>query len=604
MKKRELFWGSVAITYIIMLILNFLTPLIADDLEYLYKTESFTTILRDEYTQYMTWTGRSIVHIIARVFLLMPKWVFNFINPLAYVLVSILIYRLSTSTISNKYNVVKYLLINIVVWLFIPTFGQVFLWETGSANYLWGSLIMLSFVLMYHLAYIGRTPKIISKNKYFSFFFMIVFGILAGWCNENTSGGVVLLVIAYIFLSKKHGKVSSWMISGLIGSIVGLIIMVIAPGNDVRSTYFARSTWSLPRKLVTGVLKVTQELSVHAMVLLVLTTLVIVISFIVFQKSNKLILSTVYFVTGLATLYVLAVSPAGQNWGRSYYGGILYIIIALFISWPDSIKALDKVLLSGYSAVIIALVVNFTISFIMGVGDIAVSYKKINERYDYLISQRESGNKNPVFGDLEVTGTTSYPAYSSALSHVRRNSDAQVNRSFARYFGLESITSVSESDWENIYQNGDASLMDVYDLTTYLELLANDSNYLVLLSGSVDYSTLGEDILNKLKSIFPNMDTDNEGVVTFSGISSMEKQQVNSTEYSKATSELIGKEMVIESSLSNYQNQNFNWIKINNQEYSRNKPGLNFVVVDKNSLKVLDSVNFSKDDNLDFIGFR
>ncbi len=28
----------------------------------------------------MTWTGRSVVHIIARVFLLMPKMVFNLVQ--------------------------------------------------------------------------------------------------------------------------------------------------------------------------------------------------------------------------------------------------------------------------------------------------------------------------------------------------------------------------------------------------------------------------------------------------------------------------------------------------------------------------------------------
>ncbi len=55
-------------TYLIMVVLNFLTPLIAHDIEYMYKTTDFSTILQDEYHQYMTWTGRSVVHIIARVF--------------------------------------------------------------------------------------------------------------------------------------------------------------------------------------------------------------------------------------------------------------------------------------------------------------------------------------------------------------------------------------------------------------------------------------------------------------------------------------------------------------------------------------------------------
>ena len=124
--------------YLVMVILNFLTPLIADDIEYMYKTTSFSTILHDEYMQYMNWTGRSVVHIIARLFLLMPKVVFNFMNPLIYVLLTLLIYKISTKDHENFY-VFKYLMINLLIWLFIPTFGQTILWETGAANYLWAA---------------------------------------------------------------------------------------------------------------------------------------------------------------------------------------------------------------------------------------------------------------------------------------------------------------------------------------------------------------------------------------------------------------------------------------------------------------------------------
>ena len=136
-------------TYLIMVVLNFLTPLIADDIEYMYKTTDFSTILQDEYHQYMTWTGRSVVHIIARVFLLMPKMVFNLVNPLIYVLLTILIYKITTKD-KTEFHAFKYLMINVVIWLFIPTFGQTILWETGAANYLWEGIIITSVLFIYH----------------------------------------------------------------------------------------------------------------------------------------------------------------------------------------------------------------------------------------------------------------------------------------------------------------------------------------------------------------------------------------------------------------------------------------------------------------------
>ena len=56
-----------------MLTLNNLTPLLADDYEYLYKTKSWMTILIDEYNQYMTWTGRSVVHVIKNIFIVTKR---------------------------------------------------------------------------------------------------------------------------------------------------------------------------------------------------------------------------------------------------------------------------------------------------------------------------------------------------------------------------------------------------------------------------------------------------------------------------------------------------------------------------------------------------
>ena len=146
LNKKKIFICSIIITFLVMLTLNNLTPLLADDYEYLYKTKSWMTILIDEYNQYMTWTGRSVVHIIARIFLLLPKGIFNVFNALAYTIVTYLVYRLTLQKQDEKYNSFRFIIIQVLFWLFTPAFGEVFLWETGSANYLWGSLIILSFL--------------------------------------------------------------------------------------------------------------------------------------------------------------------------------------------------------------------------------------------------------------------------------------------------------------------------------------------------------------------------------------------------------------------------------------------------------------------------
>ncbi|EGO9262689.1 hypothetical protein DUC43_002754, partial [Enterococcus faecalis] len=133
MKKinnKNIFLLVISAVYLIMLMLNFLTPIMADDFTYTFKTGGFNTIFHDEYLHYLSTNGRSVAHIFVRIFLLMPKMVFNFVNPLIFVGVTFLIYRL-TNFSSNKYNTVRYLLIVTTLFLFVPRFGEVFLWETG-----------------------------------------------------------------------------------------------------------------------------------------------------------------------------------------------------------------------------------------------------------------------------------------------------------------------------------------------------------------------------------------------------------------------------------------------------------------------------------------
>ncbi|EEU77472.1 DUF6056 family protein [Enterococcus faecalis] len=333
LNTKKLFMGLVISTFLIMLILNNLTPLLADDYVYLYKTKNWFTILADEYNQYVTWTGRSVVHVIARIFLLLPKGIFNVFNALAYTIVTYLVYRLTLQKQGEKYNSFRFIIIQVLFWLFIPAFGEVFLWETGSANYLWGSLIILSFLYVYHREIIEE--HVFTKTK-LMIFLMFALGILAGWCNENTSGGALLIVLGYLgwqFYTKR--KLSLWMFTGVVGNIIGLALMVLAPGNKVRATYFARSTWSLPRKAMTGIITIFEQMKENLSLFLVILILLLVLYAYISQDKKRVYLSVVYFISGIATMLVLIISPTALTYGRSYYGAVLFLIIAFSMSLPN-----------------------------------------------------------------------------------------------------------------------------------------------------------------------------------------------------------------------------------------------------------------------------
>lgn len=582
---------AIIFVYLVMVSLNFLTPLVADDFEYFFKTTSFSTILTDEYHQYLTWTGRSVVHIIARVFLLMPKIVFNFLNPLAYVLVTYLIYKISIFS-NKKYLTFRYILISILLWLFIPSYGEVFLWETGAANYLWGSLIILAFLYQYHRTVL--TNEEMNSKKLSKPLLLFLLGTLAGWCNENTSGGALLLVIMYMLLTKflNKKKIPFWMITGAIGNALGLAIMVVAPGNKVRSAYFERSTWSLPRKLITGMGTVLEALEQNAALLLIVATIVIVLSYYFRRNKLNFLISLGYLLAGFATVFVLSLSPAGLNWGRSYYGGILFIIMAIIISWPETFKEIRSSVQSVFVILSVLLGLLFVSQFYRGAIDIYLTYTRTNEGYNYIRHQKSLGNLNQVYPDIIYSPKTAYPGYSTSLSKPRVDPNAQINRSLAKYFKIESIRAVSLEEWNKSYKNGSAELMNIYNLTDYLKQLTK-TDHTVLISGRGTTNYMSQEQSELLKTLgissLPTKEVD--WTLAVIGKQSQLQEKFDS-QFAEISGTQASKDYLVTSSISKYDEQNFSRIRINDAEYSKGKVGLNFVIVDNKTNEVVDSVNF------------
>ena len=67
----------LGIVFILVLIINFLTPLITDDFYYSMIGDKHISSLKDifdfQVAHYFGWGGRTIAHTIAQLFLLYPK---------------------------------------------------------------------------------------------------------------------------------------------------------------------------------------------------------------------------------------------------------------------------------------------------------------------------------------------------------------------------------------------------------------------------------------------------------------------------------------------------------------------------------------------------
>ncbi|EKE4876381.1 hypothetical protein OU146_002283, partial [Enterococcus faecalis] len=336
-----------------------------------------------------------------------------------------------------------------LIVLFVPRFGETILWETGSINYLWTFGIMLTFISIYH----WKIIKNVSPVMKYASFFMFIFGLIAGWCNENTSGGLILLTISYIFIEWKinNKKVLNWMKFGLLGEFIGFLIMLSSPGNKMRSTFFERSSWPVLKKVLVGIGDVSNALVEHSLILFVLTIIMITICITFYKNRYNYLLALVYLFVGTATCYSLALSPAGFVWGRSYFGGIMYIIIALNMVIPDfNLTGIDKKIVDATYSIIYLYVMLLTVwAFLPAIPDIYHSYTEQNKRYSFIISEREKGNKNPEVPSFDIKTSTSYPAYSTRLSHM--GEDTNANHPVADYFHVNTVKAIPMKEWEEKY---------------------------------------------------------------------------------------------------------------------------------------------------------
>lgn len=339
MKKRKcnfLFMEIIGLS-ILTFIINLFTPLVDDDL-YLPKNINLNYLIKSATNDYFGWNGRVVGQSIWRLLVAGNGFVSSVLISFSTVLLIILMTKFS----SNKINPRSFLQIVILFILFVPVIGQTLFWRAGVGNYLFTTLLTFiflnRFINWFRLSSHSAQSTSIHTEKILMFLKSVLFilvSILAGWSNENTSGGVLLLVCLYMLLGKfKLGlRLQKWQFYSIFFYIMGYIGLLIAPGNALRTKATMPATWftePLYSRFITGVVAVTKSLLIHySLLLIAIIVLFIILLFIYKVRLNKLMEPIAWAFSGFATIYVLSFSPMGQDGGRSFFGGILMSIICL-----------------------------------------------------------------------------------------------------------------------------------------------------------------------------------------------------------------------------------------------------------------------------------
>ena len=134
-----------------MLLLNCLTPYLADDYTFAYafdtgeRLHSLPQLISSLVFHYHEWSGRVIVKFFAQGFTMFPKLLFNVCNAGMFMALGLVLYKLAVGRRSQKADWLALALIYAALWEISPVFGQTNLWMCGACNYLWATVGCCAF---------------------------------------------------------------------------------------------------------------------------------------------------------------------------------------------------------------------------------------------------------------------------------------------------------------------------------------------------------------------------------------------------------------------------------------------------------------------------
>ena len=412
---------TLAIIFLSMLVLNILTPMIADDYSYAlnvnnHKLTGVMDVIVYQINHYLTWGGRTVAHTIAQLFLMLPKMVFNVFNSGVYTLLVYLIYRLAKGT--NKEDK-PYLLLGIhfILYFLTPVFGQNCIWLIGSCNYIWTTSLILLLVSQYVL-------KGDKKDSILRIIGILLLGIIAGWTNENTSFGLIVILVTSLIINKINKvKVSKWKISGLVGSIIGFITMIAAPGNFVRSAEFVDNDFIII-KWIKRFINCTLGFEEYCLPILI----GLLVLFTIYIYNHKKINSYVYaFILGaIFSVYSMILSPEFPP--RSWFGVIIFFAIAgmILVYNLEDIKRYFK-------AIIIDIIIATSFIFVIDYFNLSLDIYTLKNTWKGRVEIiNNSEGEEPIVFYEYVSGNRKNPNY--GLADITIEKEDWPNRDVSRYY--------------------------------------------------------------------------------------------------------------------------------------------------------------------------
>lgn len=398
-----------------------------EELQKRERVQSFGDILTSQYSHYFTWGGRIVAHSIAQFFLWIGKPYFDVANTLVLALLVIVIFKLADVSLKNIFAVVWAFT---CILFFIPESVVTIIWLTGSCNYLWMSLLQLSFVLPYVKAF----RKGAANDSALKIFAMALLGLLAGWSNEAGALATIFLTAIFIFKAKQKNFLTKYMLAGFATLVTGCALNILSPGNFLQTQFiqsvnpaeFTFSPEMLRRHFILGFLPI---IAVDFFILLPLI-------YYFFKRGFKAeFLPLAFVAAGFLVPSAMMFSPKFDL--RVSIISVMFLLVATIWAFPKIKINLPSIVVKG--AALIMILYSATIIY----TDFS-TFRAVNENIAYI---RQHQKDNPlIMAPLKISRTfEKIQAGKIALTWIEyfgginENPNFYLNVMVAQYYGVKRI---------------------------------------------------------------------------------------------------------------------------------------------------------------------
>ncbi|EMH0746799.1 TPA: hypothetical protein OL861_001473 [Proteus mirabilis] len=403
------------VAFLIVLIPSLWVPMQSDDYSYYLMGLSPSAHLE----HYLGWSGRVVTNIISTTLLsTMPHFVYETVNSIAFALLTLFITVVPiTNKNSNKATFfVRSAFIFVLYWIANPNLGQTSFWIVGSANYMWTNMFIAGY-----FAYLIRS---VNKNRFCSISLALL-SFLAGCSNENTATVVVLVTIFIVFYEKTSSKIKVISISG---SLVGALLLILAPGNRVRASHFEywNSLSFIQKVQIHFFDRFPQAVSEYWQVYLVIISAVLVASFSGTLRKNTIVYMTMFFVASILANAAFIGSPVLPP--RSMNGALCFLLISLSFALVDATNSREKFGYGLLSAVGMLCAFYFLPSYYLFNKAMHATYEQAKIREKIVLTAKSHGQSDVKIPEF----------YFPQLAKYYDRFDTYHSKALARYYGVKS----------------------------------------------------------------------------------------------------------------------------------------------------------------------